>query len=91
MTVCRTPEFMLFFFTTHVRPIIEYASCLWNTGYVEDLRKLERIQILTSYSYLVGFHGVWGVRKAEKEVGKERGTLYESDAPVPTFNSTIQI
>ena len=43
-TVCRTPEFMLFFFTTHVRPIIEYASCVWNTGYVEDLRRLERTQ-----------------------------------------------
>ena len=46
---------------------------------------------LTSFSYLVGFQSVWGIGKAEKEVGKERGTLYESDAPVPTFNSTIQI
>ena len=43
-TVCRSPDFMLFFFTTHVRPIIEYASCIWNTGYVEDVRKLERVQ-----------------------------------------------
>ena len=43
-TVCRTPEFMLFFFVTHVRPIIEYASCVWNTGYMEDMRTLERIQ-----------------------------------------------
>ena len=35
---------MLFFFTTHVRPIIEYASCIWNTGYIEDVEKLECVQ-----------------------------------------------
>ena len=43
-TVCRTPEFMLFLFVTHVRPLIEYASCVWNTGYKDDIRKLECVQ-----------------------------------------------
>lgn len=43
-TVCRSPEFMVFLFKTHVRPVLEYGSCLWNTGYVEDSRKLERVQ-----------------------------------------------
>ena len=43
-TVCRSPEFMLFLLKTHVRPLIEYASCVWNTGYKEDLSKLERVQ-----------------------------------------------
>ena len=43
-TVCRTPEFMLFLFVTHVRPLFEYASCVWNTGYKDDIRKLERVQ-----------------------------------------------
>ena len=43
-TVCRTPDFLLFFFITHVRPIVEYASCIWNTGYVEDMRTLEQVQ-----------------------------------------------
>ena len=43
-TVCRNPEFMLFLFKTHIRPVLEYGSCLWNTGYVEDARKLERVQ-----------------------------------------------
>ena len=50
-TVCRSPDVLLFFFTTHMTyhylciiPIIEYASCLWDTGYVDDLRKLERAQ-----------------------------------------------
>ena len=31
-----------------------------------------KLAILTSYSYLVGFHGVWGMRKVEKEVGERR-------------------
>ena len=43
-TVCRSPEFMLFLLTAHIRPIIEYCSCLWNTGYVQDLRALEKVQ-----------------------------------------------
>ena len=43
-TVCRSPEFMLFLLTTHIRPIIEYCSCLWNTGYIQDLRALEKVQ-----------------------------------------------
>ena len=43
-TVCRTPSFMLFLLTTHIRPTLEYCSCVWNTGYVQDLRLLERVQ-----------------------------------------------
>ena len=43
-TECWTPEFMMFLLRTHARPLIEYASCVWNTGYKEDLRKLEHVQ-----------------------------------------------
>ena len=43
-TVCRKPEFMLFLLTTHIRPIIEYCSCVWSTGYQGDLRLLESVQ-----------------------------------------------
>ena len=43
-TVCRKPDFMLFLLTTHIRPIIEYCSCIWNTGYQGDLRLLESVQ-----------------------------------------------
>ena len=43
-TVCRHPDFMLFLLKTHIRPVLEYGSCLWNTGYVGDARKLERVQ-----------------------------------------------
>ena len=43
-TVCRSPEFMLFLWKTHIRPIMDYCSVIWNTGYSEDLRLLERVQ-----------------------------------------------
>lgn len=43
-TVCRTPDFMMTLFSSHVRPIIEYCSCVWNTGYVGDLRMIESVQ-----------------------------------------------
>lgn len=43
-TVCRSPDFMMSLFCTHVRPIIEYCSCVWFTGYVSDLRVLESLQ-----------------------------------------------
>lgn len=31
-------------FTTHIRPIIDFVSVLWNTGYVGDLQLLESVQ-----------------------------------------------
>ena len=43
-TVCLTREFMIFLLTTHIRPILEYCSCLRATNYVCDLRLLENIQ-----------------------------------------------
>ena len=43
-TICRSPEFMVQVFITHIRPIIDFASVVWNTGYVGDLQMLESIQ-----------------------------------------------
>ena len=43
-TVCRSPEFMVAIFCTHIRPILEYCSVLWHTGYTGDLRILESVQ-----------------------------------------------
>ena len=43
-TLCRIPHFMLFILTTYIRPLVEFASPLWNTGYLEDLRLLEKVQ-----------------------------------------------
>ena len=35
---------VLFLLMAHIRPVLEYDSCLWNTKFVGDLRKLERVQ-----------------------------------------------
>ena len=43
-TVCRSPDFMVTLFTSHVRPIIDYCSSVWNTGYIQDIRIIENIQ-----------------------------------------------
>ena len=43
-TVSRSPEFMLFLWTTHVYPAIEYRSCIWNSGYRTDISLLEKVQ-----------------------------------------------
>ena len=35
---------MLTLFVAHVRPLIDYCSCLWNVGYLGDVRRLESLQ-----------------------------------------------
>ena len=43
-TVCRDSEFMVTLWVTHVRPLIEHNSCVWNVGYLQDVRRLESLQ-----------------------------------------------
>ena len=43
-TISRNSEFMLNIFTMHIRPLLEYGCQVWNTGYLGDLKMLERIQ-----------------------------------------------
>ena len=44
LTVSHTPDFMISIFHSHIRPIIEYCSCVWFTGYRGDIRLLESVQ-----------------------------------------------
>lgn len=43
-TNCRSRNLMLTLYITHVRPLLEHCSCLWNAGYFGDLRLLESVQ-----------------------------------------------
>ena len=43
-TVCRSGSFMTSLFVSHIRPILDYCSCVWGTGYLGDLRMLESVQ-----------------------------------------------
>ena len=43
-TVCRDREFMVALFVSHVRPLLDYCSTVWNVGYLADVRRLESVQ-----------------------------------------------
>ena len=43
-TLCRDQEFMMNLYTSHIRPKLEYASVVWNVGFIGDSRLLERVQ-----------------------------------------------
>ena len=43
-TVCRSSDFMVTLFVSHIRPLIDYSSTVWNMGYLMDIRRLESLQ-----------------------------------------------
>jgi len=43
-TICRSMDFMVSLFVSHVRPLLDYCSAVWNVGYLEDVRRLESLQ-----------------------------------------------
>ena len=43
-TVNRSPGFMVSLFVSHIRPIMDYCSTVWNLGYAGDLKRLESVQ-----------------------------------------------
>ena len=43
-TLCRSHEFMMTLYITHVRPLLEFSSVVWNSGYIGDIKLLESVQ-----------------------------------------------
>ena len=43
-TLSRSPEFMISVNLAHIRPLMEFASVVWNAGYVGDNKLLESVQ-----------------------------------------------
>ena len=78
-TVCRTPEFMMFLWTTHIRPIIDYCSVLWNTGYLEDLRLLEGVQRRWTKAVTGLDHLTYADRLARLNLFSVQGRLLRAD------------
>ena len=39
----RDPDFLISLYVSHVWPKLEYASQLWNRGYIGDMKLLERV------------------------------------------------
>ena len=43
-TVCRSIGFMVTLWVALFHLLIEYGSCIWNVGYLQDVRRLKSIQ-----------------------------------------------
>ena len=43
-TVNRSPEFMVTLFVSHIRPILDYCSCVWNVAYESDASLIYSVQ-----------------------------------------------
>ena len=78
-TVCRDPDFVVDLYTTHVRPKLEYASQVWNVGYLSDIRLLERVQRRWTRS-IQGFEDLgYHERLRRLDLFSFRGRLLRSD------------
>ena len=43
-TVCCDATFMVSLYSSHIRRAMDYCCCLWNVGYLGDVRLLESVQ-----------------------------------------------
>ena len=78
-TICRSREFMLSLYVSHIRPLIEYASCVWNTGYCGDCRLLESVQRRWT-KRIDGLSGVdYGGRLRSLDLFSVKGRLLRAD------------
>ena len=41
-TLCRDKDFMITLFKSHIRPLLEFGSTVWNTRYVCDATKVDQ-------------------------------------------------
>ena len=66
-------------FTTHIRPQLEYGSCLWNMGFVGDIQLIERIQRRWTKA-VNGFGNLdYGRRLKELDLYSAYGRLLRAD------------
>ena len=78
-TACRSPEFMMPIYSSHIRPIMEYCSCLWHTGYVGDTQILESVQRLWT-KQVIGLKDMdYGARLRALKQYSVRGRLLRAD------------
>ena len=70
---------MVHILKSHIRPILEYASPIWNSGYVQDLKRLEAVQRLWTRN-VVGLRSMeYGDRLKELDLFSVKGRLLRAD------------
>ena len=78
-TLCREANFILNIYKMHIRPLLEYCSYIWNTGYAGDLSMMERIQRRWTRS-IEGFEGMsYGQRLSNLNLFSVQGRLLRAD------------
>ena len=78
-TVCRSPDFMKSVFISHIRPIIDFASVAWFTGYSGDLKMLEGVQRRWTKK-INGYHDLsYSERLARLNLYSIKGRLIRAD------------
>ena len=65
LTRCRSPDFMIHILKSHIRPILEYASSVWSSGYIQDLKRLEAVQTVGTRNILGLQDKMYGDRLVE--------------------------
>ena len=78
-TLCREPEFILNLYTTHIRPLLEYGSALWNLGYIGDLKLMESIQRRWTRAIDSVSHLSYGERLQQLDLYSVYGRLLRAD------------
>ena len=65
--VCRSVEFMSALYVSHIRPFIDYGSCVWNVGYLQDERRLARLhrKWTRDFDGLTGLDYVYRLKKID--------------------------
>ena len=66
-------------FKSHIRPILEYASPVWNTEYHQDLKRLESVQRLWTRQVLGLENANYGTRLRELNLYSVKGRLLRAD------------
>ena len=78
-TVCRSPDFMKTVFISHIRPILDFASVAWFTGYSGDIKLLEGVQRRWT-KRIDGFrHLSYSDRLAQLSLYSVKGRLIRAD------------
>ena len=78
-TRCRSRDFMMHILKVHIRPILEYSSPVWNSGYIQDLKRLEAVQRLWTRNVLGLKDMIYAERLRALDLFSVQGRLLRAD------------